>query len=151
MQIFQAIKADSKLIYTKLRSLHSITISILFYLFAVVSDYASTKFVEHRHIPDVIETNQFARDKNMHIVLHKAIVIDMLVLVVLIITAFCIYEAVRRWNTVLADIIISGGFVYLAFDRLYNAVIPNVLFGLRFFVPNPNENLFRLFGKIIGS
>ena len=146
MQILQAIRSDSKLIWAKLRSLHPITISILFYLFAVVSDYLSTKFVEHRHIPDVIETNQFARDKNMNLVIHKAMVIDSLILVILIITAFCVYQAIKRWNVIIADIAVSSGFIYLAFDRLYNAVLPNVLFGLRFFVPNPNENLFRLFG-----
>jgi hypothetical protein len=125
MRFLRALKA-------KFLAANPISGAVALYLFAILSDYASTLFAQR--IPGVFETNVFMRNENLQLVLHKAIVVDGLLLGLIIVACFSLKGIFDLLRPRLGEVVVSLVFLALAVHRIWDAVIPNVLIGLNFFV-----------------
>jgi hypothetical protein len=118
--------------------------TIGFYWFVVWNDYISSMLTNH--IPDIQEQNPFARNEAMHFVLHKGIVVDFIFSLALFLSVFVGYHVLKHWSKVWATVAANGFILYVAFDRLTNAVVSNYLFALHLYVKDPHSDVMKLFG-----
>ena len=122
-------------------------VSVGFYAFTAVNDWVSS-LLGNRD-PETFEMNPFARGPDLKFVLHKGMTVDAFFFVALCLSAFAVYHSIQGWNKLVARMAGCSLFVYVAYDRLMEAVIPNYLLDLHMYVKDTRgaEDLLRkLFG-----
>jgi len=146
MRTLKALRKDLSALWNWLKDAPLVASSVVFYLFVAACDWCSTLFAQYRD-PHAAESNPFVRDTNMHLVLHKAFTVDFLYLIVLTLGAVMLWKICSVWSLKLADCAVAILFAYTAYERL-GAVFNNILFGLRFYVADPNAGIMSLFGLL---
>jgi hypothetical protein len=94
------------------------------YLIAMVGDWCSTML--GMTYPGVWETNEIVRDENLRFVLKKALLLDGSFLLVSCLVFYCTYLALAEYSPKLAKLFISAIFLFVAANRLFTAVLPNI-------------------------
>lgn len=117
-------------------SLPSLITAISIYLFVTALDYATT--LANEQIPGVYEGNPFARHPfTLRFWPSHALIGDFVMLLFLLLVALTIYECAKPLSRKVADVLATAPFLYLAYDRLTDAVFHNLLLHLGFYVGNP--------------
>jgi hypothetical protein len=95
----------------------------------MVGDWVSSML--SRGIPGVREGNDFAVDANGGFVLHKMMIVDGLALFGLLACAITTYQACKNWSREVGRVLMCIPIIYIAYDRMLSAVIPNWCYVLR--------------------
>lgn len=120
-----------------LQKWNPLSYAVSLYLFAALVDYGSTELVKQQHIPHMFEENIFSRGTDMQFLLWKGVVVDAILLSILTICAIGLYKLAIQWSVKAAKALAALPYLYMAWDRMYDAVLPNILFGLHMNVMDP--------------
>lgn len=135
-----------KEVVEKLKKFNPFVLTGAFYAFSMVSDWVSSLL--NNANAAVYETNPFTRNELGRFVLLKAIEVDGIFLVALLICGRVIYLATKEWNESAARVVSCWLFIYFASIRLTGAVIPNILLALKFYTPTIPDILRELLNGV---
>jgi hypothetical protein len=104
-----------------------------------------------RSIPGVHESNPFAVDEVGHFVLHKMLVVDTIVFLGLALCAVAVYNVFKYWSKEVGRVVMCIPFLYIAYDRLLDAVIPNFGYVLRLHVVSNQSPILTILHQILNK
>jgi len=122
-----------KTLLKKLAELNPIPAALGLYFLAMLGDWGSS--LANNSNSGTFETNPFVRNEAMKFVLSKGMAADGIYLVALSLCAYLIYSCAKNYSKQLGRLLASVPFGLLALDRIFNAVIPNILLYIKFLHP----------------
>lgn len=117
-----------------LRDWNPLSYCVGLYVFAILADFASTEFVKHNTI-GLNEGNPFARGADLQFLLWKGCVDSGLFLLALVLLAIGLYFLAATYSRKAGKILAAIPFLYFAWDRISDAVLFNILYGLHMYEP----------------
>lgn len=106
--------------------------ALWFYFTVVLLDWTSSLI--SNGIPELLESNPFARDANLNFSLRKGMEVDLVWFIAYSLISITVYQVGKHLSPKLAAVCSAAVFAYPGYVRLMGAVGTNFLFVLRLYV-----------------